>query len=75
LDSRLESPGIFVEVLESPGIWTYRSIFLIISIHEFIHYTSSEIWVYFRTLNIRELIEKVLDIDLKRLNAHVWGHI
>ena len=40
----LESPGIlkfgfqackvleFVEVLESPGIWTYRSIFLIINI-------------------------------------------
>ena len=42
----LESPGIFVEVLESPGIWTYRSIFLIISIHEFSRYTSSKIWVY-----------------------------
>ena len=43
----LESPGIFVGVLESPGIWTYRSIFLVISIHEFSHYASSEIWVYF----------------------------
>jgi len=42
----LESPGIFVEVLESPGIWTYRSMFLIISIQEFSRYTSSEIWVY-----------------------------
>ena len=36
-----------VEVLQSPGIWTYRSIFLIISIQEFSHYTSFNIWVYF----------------------------
>ena len=42
----LESPVLFVEFLESPGIWTYRSIFLIISIQEFSRYTSSEIWVY-----------------------------
>ena len=44
----LESPGICIEVLdlESPGIQTYRSIFLIISGEEFSHYTSSEIWVY-----------------------------
>jgi len=41
-----ESPWIFVEVLESPGISTYRSIFLIISIQEFSHYTFSELWVY-----------------------------
>ena len=39
----MESPGIFVEVLESPGIWTHRSIF---------HYTSSEIWVYLCALKV-----------------------
>ena len=38
----LKVQGIFVELLESPGIWTYRSIFLIISIQEFSRYTSSE---------------------------------
>jgi len=48
----LESPGIFVEVLESPGLWTYRCIFLIISVQEFSHYTSSKIWVYLCTLNL-----------------------
>ena len=37
----------FCRGLESPGIWTCRSIFLIISIHEFSHYPSSKIWVYF----------------------------
>jgi len=42
-----ENTGIFVEVLESPGIWTYRSIFLIISIQEFSYYTSSQTWVHF----------------------------
>ena len=62
----LESPGIFVEVLESPGIWTYRSIFLIISIHEFSHYTSSEIWVYLCMLKVCEFIEKVLEFDIGR---------
>jgi len=56
----LESPGNFVEVLESPGIWTYRSTFLIKSIHEFSHYTSSEIWV----LKVCEFIEKVLEFDI-----------
>jgi len=62
----LESPGIFVEVLESPGIWTHRSIFLIISIQEFSHYTSSEIWMYFWALRVREFIEKVLEFDIGR---------
>ena len=60
----LESPGIFVELLESPGIWTYKSIFLIISIQEFSHYTSSEIWVYLCALNVCEFIEKVLEFDI-----------
>ena len=62
----LESPAIFVEVLESPGIWTYRSIFLIISLQEFSHYTSSEIWVYPCTLKVCEFIEKVLEFDIER---------
>ena len=62
----LESPGIFVEVLESPGIWTYRSIFLIISVQEFNHYTSSEIWVYLCTLKVCEFIEMVLEFDIER---------
>ena len=61
-----ESPGIFVEVLESPGIGTFRSIFLIISIQEFSCYTSSEIWVYLCTLKVREFIEKVLEFDIGR---------
>jgi len=70
-----ESPGIlkfgfqvwnFVEVLESPGIWTHRSIFLIISIQEFSHYTSSKIWVYLCMLKVREFIEKVLEFDIGR---------
>jgi len=61
----LESPGIFVEVLESPGICTYRSIFLIISIQEFSHYTS-EIWLYVCTLRVREFNEKVLEFDIGR---------
>jgi len=55
---------MFVEVLENPGIWTYRYIFLIISIQEFSHYTSSEIWVYFCPLRVREFIEKVLEFDI-----------
>ena len=62
----LESPGIFVEVLESPGNWTYRSIFLIISIQEFSRYTSSEIWVYLCVLKVREFIEKVPEFDIGR---------
>jgi len=61
LDSR---PGIFVEVLESPGIWTSRFIFLIISVQEFSHYTSSEIWVYLCTLKVYEFIERVLEFDI-----------
>ena len=60
----LESPGIFVEVLEGPGIWTYRSIFLIISVQEFSHYTSFEIWVYLCAFKVREIIEKVLEFDI-----------
>jgi len=44
--SRPGKSWIFVEVLENPGIWTYRSIFLIRSIQEFSRYSSSEIWVY-----------------------------
>jgi len=59
-DSR---PG---EVLESAGIWTYRSIFLIISVQEFSHYTSSEIWVYLCMLKVREFVEKVLEFDIGR---------
>ena len=62
----LESPGIFVEVLESPGIWTYRSIFLIISVKEFSCYTSSEMWVYHGMLKVSEFIEKVLEFDIER---------
>jgi len=62
LDSR---PGIFVEVLEIPGIWTYRSIFLIISIQEFSCYTSSKIWVYLCVLKVCEFIEKSLDLTLE----------
>ena len=58
--------GTFVEVLESLGIWTYRSIFLIISIQEFSHYTSSEIWVYLCALKVHEFIEKVLEFDIGR---------
>jgi len=61
----LESPGIFVEVLESPGIWTNRSIFLIISIQEFSRYTF-EIWAYFCTLKVHEFIENVLEFDIGR---------
>ena len=38
----MESLEIFVEVFDSPGFWTYWSIFLITSIQEFDHYTSSE---------------------------------
>ena len=60
----LESHKFFVEVLESPGIWTYRSIFLIISIQEFSCYTSSEIWLYLCALKVREFIEKVLELDI-----------
>jgi len=60
----LESPGSFVEVLDSPGIWTYRFIFLIISIQEFSRYTSSEIWVYLCVLKVREFIEKVIEFDI-----------
>jgi len=59
----LESPGIVLEVLESPGIWTYRSIFLIISIQEFSRYTSSKIWVYLYALKVHEFIEKILEFD------------
>jgi len=44
---------VFVEVLETPGIWTYRSIFLIIIIQEFSRYTSSETWVYLCALKGR----------------------
>jgi len=67
LDSRgLEIPGIFVEVLESPGIWTYRSIFLIISIQEFSHYTSFEVWA----LKVCEFIEKVLEFDME--SPGIW---
>ena len=62
----LESPGFFVEVLESPGFWTYRSIFLIISVQEFSRYTSSEIWVYLYALKLREFIENVLEFDIGR---------
>ena len=62
----LESPGIFVAVLESPGIWKYRSIFLIISIQEFSCYTSSEIWVYLCALKVHEFIERVLAFDIGR---------
>ena len=62
----LQSPGIFVEVLESPGIWTYRSIFLIISVQEFSHYTSSEIWVYLCLLKVCEFIEKVPEFHIGR---------
>jgi len=62
----LESPGIFVEVLESPGIWTYISIFLIKSIQEFSHYTSSEIWVYLCALKVGEFIEKVPEFNIGR---------
>ena len=62
----LECPGIFVEVLESPGIWTYRYIFLIISIQEFSCYTSSEIWVYLCALKVREFIEKLLEFEIGR---------
>jgi len=58
--------GIFVEVLESHGIWTYRSIFLIISIQEFSRYTSSEIWLYLCALKVSEFIEKVLKFDIGR---------
>jgi len=64
--SGLESPGIFVDVLESPGIWTHRSVFLIRSIQEFSLYTSSEIWVYLCTLKVREFIEKILEFDIGR---------
>ena len=53
----LKSPGIFVEVLESPGIWTYK---------EFSHCTSSEIWVNLCALKVREFIEKVLEFDIGR---------
>jgi len=63
--SDLESYGIFVEVLESLGIWTYRSIFLIISILEFSCCTS-EIWVYLCALKVCEFIEKVLEFDIRR---------
>ena len=57
----LESPGIFVEVLESPGICTYRYIFLIISVQGFSRDNSSEIWVYLCALKVHEFIEKVLE--------------
>ena len=57
-------PGIFVGDLERPGIWTYRSIFLTISVQEFSRYTSSEIWVYVCALKVREFIEKVLEFDI-----------
>ena len=60
----LESSGNFVEVLERSGIWTYRSIFLIISVQEFSRYISSEICVYFCTLKVREFIEQVLEFDI-----------
>jgi hypothetical protein len=62
----LESPGIFVVVLENPGIWTYTSIFLIISVQEFSCYTSSEIWVYLSALKVCEFFEKVLEFDIER---------
>ena len=78
----LESPGIwkfgfqawkvlefFLEVLESPEIWTCRYIFLIISIQEFSHYTSSEIWVYLCALKVLEFIENVLEFD----NGRSWN--
>jgi len=57
-------PGIFVEVLESPGIWTYKSIFLIMSVQKFSHYTSSEIWVNPCELKVCEFIEKILEFDI-----------
>ena len=63
LDSK---PGIFVEVLESPGIWTYRSIFLIISIQEFSRYISSEMWVNLCVLKVCEFIEMFLEFDIGR---------
>ena len=55
-----------LENLESPGIWTYRSIFLIISVQEFSRYTSSKIWVYLCTLKVHEFIEKVLEFYIGR---------
>jgi len=55
---------VCAQVLESPGIWTYRSIFLIISIQEFSRYTASKIWVYLCVLKVREFIEKVLEFDI-----------
>ena len=55
-----------MDVLESPGIWTYRSIFLIRSVQEFSHYTCSEIWVYLCALKVREFIERVLEFDIGR---------
>jgi len=48
---------MFVELLESPGNWTYRSIFLIISVQEFSRYT------YF--LDVKSLLE-TLEFDIGR---------
>ena len=56
----------FVEDLESPGIWTYRYIFLIASVREFSRYTSSEIWVYLCALKVCEFIEKAPEFDIER---------
>jgi len=53
----LESPGIFVAVIES---WN-----LVLSIQEFSRYTS-EIWVYRCTLKVHEFIERVLEFDIGR---------
>ena len=67
---------IWIPGLESPGIWTYRSIFLIISVQEFSRYTSSEIWVYLWVLKVCEFIEKVLEFDIGRswkvLESEMW---
>ena len=61
----LESPGFFAEVLESPGIWTYRSIFFLT-----IAYRNSVITLLpkyvciYCALRVREFIEKVLEFDI-----------
>ena len=50
-ENLVSRPGLFAEILESPGIWTYRSIFLIKRVQEISRYTSSEMSNLITTTN------------------------
>jgi len=69
----LESAGIFVEVLESPGIWTYRSrsrtIFLI-SVQEFSVKSCTLLFVLFQSLSTEALLSLKICLYCHVLRVH-----